>query len=292
MVHYFNPIIIDDLVLSIDNVVLDTSIAKPEIRDLLDVNISCIANGSKIKVCQWKNNKPGTFRYQTTFRIDEEVSFWLGRGLNANGILLDRCRLDWNPNKIAEDPTFENIRDFLVRNSRDALCRIPRFDLAIDIPVNRNECFLVKDRRMYIERRHGVEFTQYLGSKSSTVGRVKLYNKTSEARLDFPLTRLELTLNPRLPYDQVNFPTVWRLNDQQLQADGVKVTDTEKFIINSILQGCGTLNDLGRKARRKIEMLLDNYASKIAISERTYAEVLEQLNRLVEKQNESCLKLD
>ena len=280
MLHYFNPIFLDDLVLSIDNVVLDTSISKPEIRDLLDVNISCIANGSKIEVRQWENYKPGTFRYQTSFRLDDGVSFWLGRGLNGNGILQDRCRLDWNPNKIAEDPTFGNLRDFLVRNSRGALCRIPRFDLAIDIPVNRSDCFLVKDRRMYIERRHGEEFTQYLGSKSSTVGRVKLYNKSAEAGLTYPLTRLELTLDPRLPYDQINFPTVWRLNDQQIQADGIKVTDTERFILNSILQGCGTLNDLGRKTKRKIETLLENYASRIAMSERSYAEILGQLNQL------------
>lgn len=286
MLHYFNPIFIDDLVLSIDNVVLDTSISKPEIRDLLDVNISCIANGSKIEVRQWENYKSGTFHYQTTFRIDDEVSFWLGRGLNGNGILLDRCRLDWNPNKIADEPTFMNMRDFLIRNSRGSLCHIPRFDLAIDIPVNRSECFLVKDRRMYIERRHGVEFTQYLGSKSSTAGRVKLYNKTSEAGLDYALTRLELTLDPSLPYDRVNFPTVWRLNDQQLRIDGIKVTDTEKFILNSILQGYGTLNDLGRKTRRKIETLLENYASRIEIREESYARVLKQLARLRGKQNE------
>ena len=286
MLHYFNPIFIDDLVLSIDNVVLDTSISKPEIRDLLDVNISCIANGGKIEVRQWENYKPGTFHYQTTFRLDDDVSFWIGRGLNGNGILQDRCRLDWNPNKIADEPTFVNMRDFLIRNSRVSLCRIPRFDLAIDIPVNRGECFLVKDRRMYIERRHGVEFTQYLGSKSSTVGRVKLYNKTAQAGLDYALTRLELTLDPSLPYDRVNFPTVWRLNDQQLRRDGIKVTDTEKFILNSILQGCGTLNDLGRKTRRKIETLLENYASRIEIREESYAKVLKQLAQMGGKQNE------
>ena len=64
----------------------------------------------------------------------------------------------------------------------------------------RENCFLVKDRRMYIERRHGAEFTQYLGAKSSRVGRVKLYNKQAESNLDYPLTRLELTLDPQMPY--------------------------------------------------------------------------------------------
>lgn len=81
-----------------------------------------------------------------------------------------------------------------------------RYDLAADIPVLRQDAFLVKDSRAYLERRHGREFTQYLGAKSSTVGRVKLYDKAAEAGLNYPLTRLEMTLDPATPYERVNFP--------------------------------------------------------------------------------------
>lgn len=277
MLYYCNPIFADDLTLSLDSIILDVSIPNPAIRDLLKVNIDHIARGAKVSVSSWESYKPGTFRQQTLFRIDEDRSFWMGHGLIGNGTLIDRYRLDCNPNKVGNDPNLKLIREFLVRNSRGSLCRIPRFDLAIDIPVDRNKCFLVKDRRLYIERRHGQEYTQYLGSKSSTVGRVKLYNKSLEADLDYPLTRLELTLDPKIPYEKVNFPTVWCLSNQQMALDGLKVTETEKFIVNALLQGYGTLNDLGRKTRAKIEKLLKNYIRKIEITEETFSKILQQL---------------
>ena len=279
MIYYYQPIIENNLTLSIDNVVLDVSIVRPELRDLLDSNIATIANSGKVEVKKWQSYKPGTFREQIHFAIDEDRAFWLGCGLNGNGTLQDRYRLDFNPNKVSEDPNFRIIMEFLLRNSRGNMCRIARFDLAIDIPVDRSRCFLVKDRRLYIERKHGQEYTQYLGSKSSTAGRVKLYNKTLEAGLDYPLTRLELTLNPQTPFEEINFPVVWCLCDQQIALHGLKVTDTEKFIVNAILHGCGMMNDLGRKTRSKIEKLLEKYMRKIMISEESYAKILKQLKK-------------
>ena len=266
MLFYHNPIYCNHLVLTVDNVILDTSISNPERRDLLENIISNIANGERISVISWQGHKPGTFRNQTVFRVDDERSFWLGNGLLGNGTLIDRYRLDFNPNKIGEDPNFKIIREFLVRNSRDGLCKIPRFDLAIDIPVDRSKCFLVKDRRLYIERRHGAEFTQYLGAKSSSVGRVKLYNKAAEANLDYPLTRLELTLDPSMAYENINFPTVYCIDPEKLVSNEIRVTDTEKFILNAILQGFGSITDLCRKTRAKIDLLLKNYVEPILIS--------------------------
>ena len=286
MIYYTNPIPENDLVLSIDGVVLDISISRPELRDLLNTNIATMSASGKVEVKTWQSFKPGTFRENIHFSVDERRGFWLGHGLNGNGVLIDRYRLDFNPNKVSDDPNFRIILEFLLRNSRASLCRIARFDLAIDIPVDRSKCFLVKDRRLYIERRHGQEHTQYLGSKSSTVGRVKLYNKALEADLDYPLTRLELTLDPKMPYEKVNFPVVWCLSDQQIALDGLKVTDTEKFIMNAVLQGYGTLNDLGRKTRAKIEKLLKNYIRKIEVSEESFDKILKQLEEFGGQNNE------
>ena len=131
---------------------------------------------------------------------------------------------------------------------------------------------------MYIERRHGVEYTQYLGSKSASVGRVKLYNKTAEAKLNYPLTRLELTLNPEIPYENINFPKAYYLSKTCTNEGNIKLTDTERFILNALLQGNGAINELGRKTRAKMEMLMADYISSVSISSKTYSEVLEQLN--------------
>ena len=173
---------------------------------------------------------------------------------------------------------FKEVHKLLITHARRPLSRIARFDLAIDIPIDRSKCFLVKDRRLYIERKHGIEFTQYLGAKSSSVGRVKLYNKTAEAKLDYPLTRLELTLNPAVPYDEVNFPSVYYLKPTPVTSVGIRITDTEKFLVNSILQGFGTLNDLGRKTRAKIELLMSDYVERVIIAPEVYDKVLEKLS--------------
>ena len=165
-----------------------------------------------------------------------------------------------------------------MRNSRSALCRISRFDLAIDIPIDRNNCFLVKDRRLYIERRHGAEYTQYLGSKSSTVGRVKLYNKQLEAGLDYPLTRLELTLDPQKSISEVSFPTVYLLDSPRSAESNMKVSDTDRFVLNALLQGYGTLNDLGRKTRKKMEALLSNFTRKVELPPKIYDKILCQVS--------------
>ena len=124
----------------------------------------------------------------------------------------------------------------------------------------------MKDSRAYLERRHGREFTQYLGAKSSTVGRVKLYNKQAEAHLDYPLTRLELTLDPSILYEKINFPTVYYLDDLQMSFSSYKATETEQFILNALFQGCGTLDQLGRRTREKIKVLMADHVKKVEIS--------------------------
>ena len=281
MIYYYDELLFDNLIFSIDNVVLDFSITSLELQDLFEFNINMMSNSSKIFVRSWEGHGAGSFRKQCVFQLDDERSFWLGQGLIGNGTLLDRYRLDFNPNKLADDPNLRSIREFLVRNSRSVLCRVTRFDLAIDIPVEREKCFLVKDRRMYIERRHGKEYTQYLGSKSSKIGRVKLYNKTAEADLDYPLTRLELTLDPAKSFEKISFPLVYYLNTDAIAESDIKVSDTDRFILNALLQGYGTLNDLGRKTRAKMQSLLDSCVRKVEITPASYDEVLQQVRSYI-----------
>lgn len=276
MLYYYDSFTDHNLVVSIDNIVLDLWISNPEAKDFIEASILDMSND--VTIVEWVSNKPGTFRRQYSFRLSEGISFWMGCGLVCSGVMIDRFRLEFNPNKVGGNPIFKKVHRLLVGNSRESLNRISRFDLAIDIPVDRARCFLVKDRRLYVERKHGVEYTQYLGSKSSAVGRVKLYNKSAEAKLDYPLTRLELTLDPSTPYEDVNFPSVYCINTKRVEEVGMKVTETERFIINALLQGYGAMNDLGRKTRAKIDSLMQNYVDRIFITPETYYNVLEKLS--------------
>ena len=162
-----------------------------------------------VEVTHWNNFRPGSFREQFSIRFQDGNSFWIGAVLNGRKPEWGRVRLEFNANKVAEHEVFQLLLSYLVGNTRPMHRTVKRFDLAIDIPVLRQDVFLVKDNRAYIERRHGQEWTQYLGAKSSTVGRVKLYNKQVESNLGHPLTRLELTLDPATPYEKIKFPEVY-----------------------------------------------------------------------------------
>ena len=281
MISYYNPIITDKNVLSVDNIVLDYVIAQAEVRQKLLDKLSAIPILHAAEVIHWDSFKPGTFRDQFSVRLESGVSFWIGVALNGSSVSWSRCRLEANPNKVGDEPVFLELLGFLNSITRPVTRYVKRFDLAIDLPVARENCFLVKDRRMYIERRHGAEYTQYLGAKSSRVGRVKLYNKQLEADLDYPLTRLELTLDPSTGFKDINMPTVYYLDRDELDLAGIRLTDTDRFILRVILQGHGSLAELGRKTRKKMAVLVDRYAKKVEIAEDDYAAILQQVQSYV-----------
>lgn len=278
MLQYYNEIRTDgNLTLSIDNIVLDLYISNPKARDGLMKIMDSLPTMYAVEITHWTSFRPGTFREQFSIKMQDKNSFWLGAVLNGKKQDWGRCRLDFNPNKVATHIVFQIVLRFLLGHTNLMHRIIKRFDLAIDIPVLRHNCFLVKDSRAYIERRHGQEWTQYLGAKSSTVGRVKLYNKQVESSLPQPLTRLEITLDPAIPYDKVPWPEVYFLDDFQMCFSELKATDTERFILNALLQGVGTLNDLGRKTRAKIEELQEEYVKPIIIEKEQYDAILKQL---------------
>ena len=267
------------MTLSVDNIVLDLYISAPAARTALMKLLDALPVHYAVEVTHWNSFHIGTFREQFTIAHQDGTSFWLGAALNGKTTEWGRVRLDFNPNKVAQHTAFQTLLLFLVRNTRPMHRIIKRFDLAIDIPVDRFDCFLVKDSRAYSERRHGQEWTQYLGAKSSTVGRVKLYNKTVEARLNYPLTRLELTLDPATAYDDISFPLVYAIHTAQIGVDEFKATDTERFILGALLNGYGSLKMLGRKTRAKMEHLLELYVKRVEISKSEYAAILSQIYR-------------
>ena len=282
MISYHNEICTkDNLTLSVDNVVLDLYISLPKARDNLMALIGRLDIEKAVNVVRWRSYRPGTFREQFSIQMQDNTSFWLGAVLNSRTTEWGRCRLDFNPNKVAKHSAFQKVLRFLIESTRPIHRTIKRFDLAIDLPACRFDCFLIKDSRAYSERRHGQEWTQYLGAKSSTVGRVKLYNKQAESKLPKPLTRLEITLDPALPYNSIQWPKVYVLDTPQLCLSEMKATDTERFILNALLQGCGSLNDLGRRTKDKMEILMELYVRKIEIKPLDYSAILKQLNEYV-----------
>ena len=274
ILNYANPIFTkENYTLSIDNVVINFVFTDSDAYEGLLVLLFTLSDAT----CKsWTSIKCGNYHDQHKIVMHDETSFWLGVGLNRGTTNWKKCRIDFNPNKVAEHKAFQEILNYLITHTVPEHRKVKRFDLAIDIPVQRNDVFLTKDRRIYTEYRQGQSWTQYLGRKSHA-GYVKLYNKQYESNLPRPLTRLELTIDPSKPYEKLGFPKVTYLDDLQMVFEDLKLTDTDHFILNALIHGTGTVKDLGRRMRQKMQMLVDSYVRRVEISREDYSAVLQQL---------------
>lgn len=275
LLTYYKPIkTAEGFTLSIDKAVIDYKLNGPPALDELVKFLDMLPIRMAVEVKNWSSFRWATFRENFTIGFQDHNSFWLGVGLNNTKTEHTRARLEWNPNKCARHSAFLAVLAFLNEHTRPLQTSIKRFDFAVDIPVKRENAKLVKDGRVYSERRHGKEWTEYLGPKSSTVGRCKLYNKQVEAELLYPLTRLEITLDPTTPFDALPWPNAYYIKRWQIGVEELSINDTERYILSALLAGYGSTRDLCRKTREKMEKLMAHYVQNITITPHDYAEIL------------------
>lgn len=281
---YANPIrTADGLILSVDMVTADYSVGNSASRDELVKLLDELPIRYAVQVTRWETFKIGRFRCNYTVMFQDGNSFYVGLALNAAKTLWPRCRLEFNPNKVARHAVFLSLLGWVNDHSSHVCRSVCRFDLAVDIPIARPSVRLVKDRRVYYERRHGAEWTEYLGPKSSNVGRCKLYNKTAEAELPYSLTRLEMTLDPETPYEEIPWPRVYYIDTYQMALDELQeLTDTQRFVLGALMEGYGSLHDLGRRTREKLTTTMRHYCKWVTVSEGDYCQILAQLRAYLE----------
>lgn len=280
MLRYKNQIqTADGLTLSVDMITVDYFVRNPRDREVLPIMLDTLPIKYTIEVRMWESFKMGSFRGNYAVKFADGNSFYIGVALNAAKTVWDHCRLEYNPNKVANQQVFWLLLDWFNSHTLPIHRRIKRFDLAIDIPVDRADVHLVKDRRVYSMRRDGKALTEYLGAKSSTPGRAKLYNKANEANLNYPLTRLELTLDPQTSFAELPMPQVYYFDTHQMQLDEVSaLNDTNRFILKALMEGFGSLHELGRRTRETLKQYLDSYCQWVKISESDYKKILAQLD--------------
>lgn len=278
LLEYFNPVqTAEGYTLSVDKVAVDYISKGPDTLTSLGRLLDNLPIRYAISTKPWESFKIGSFRQNYTVTFQSGNSFWLGIGLNSTKTEWNRVRLEVNPNKCAVHASFLEVLNFLNVNSRPMHTGIKRFDLAVDIPVERENARLIKDSRVYSERRHGKEWTEYLGAQASHIGRVKLYNKQSEAKLSYPLTRLEVTLDPVTPFEKLPWPEAYYIKWQQVGMEELSITDTERYILSALLAGFGSTKELYRKTREKMDKLMAHYVQPIRISKTDYKLLLSKL---------------
>lgn len=187
----------------------------------------------------------------TPFRYRQLITVNTGYGIVSMGIGFNGCAgsddllrgfIEFNPNKCF--PEWRN--EFIDICGWCTKVEPTRIDLAIDIPIERTCCSLVKDIRLYeYQEKSSDDFTEYLG-KRNTCGRVKLYNKAKEQKLSYPLTRLEITTECDMKEFEKHIPQVVISKEGQidfLHADMSELSANDRVTVQLL----NTLNLNDRK---------------------------------------------
>lgn len=181
-------------------------------------------------------------------------------GLGFNGHNRDdllKGFLEFNPNKVMDSPSVDHDIGYLL--SRCTTYTVTRWDLAIDIPYNRERVHMVRDKRKFEMSLTSYENrTEYLGQRNNP-GRVKLYNKTAESNLNYALTRLEVTMGD-LEGFYADFerymPEVWTDSAQFELVDYTGLSQTQSLLAE-LLRDSPTpeyyLKRLPYRMRKKLE---------------------------------------
>lgn len=228
---------------------------------------------------QWDSKKLSMCRYNYTFALEDGNSFYIGFCPNwrKHDPYIDAGRIEFNPSKVGEDLVFLSLYGEILSKVGMCLIKPVKFDLAIDMPVAREKVYMLKDNRTYEEYSNSdSDKTQYLG-KRNTHGRIKLYNKALEQKIDMDLTRLEITVD----YDtrslsDVNslIPKMYLLDSFQFPID---MPGTDKVIMVAILQDMSLLRELGRKKAEKIKAYLADMQLNLSLNVDKYNHVLDTI---------------
>lgn len=184
----------------------------------------------------------------------------------------ETCKVEFNPAKVGCCLQFMEFYNQLIEGCK--WVDFKRFDVAIDIPVPRENVMMFKDIRKYTSIEYSAaNKTTYLGCRTQH-GQVKLYNKQLESKLEFPLTRLEITLD----YAKCTYSEFKRLFPRVVAMTSVEnLKDTDLVLCMACLEHEEYLRMLGRKMRKKIETLLHEASQELVPDEILYKEILTQI---------------
>lgn len=204
---------------------------------------------------------------------EESYSFWIGAGHNARPTERDVIDvvIQYNPNKCKDSELLTYILDNIFLNNANT--NIRSIDLAIDIPKNILDVKLLRPLNCSLRTfdNSNDDITYYLRKRGSN-GHLKLYNKTRENKLDYDLTRYEITL--KLDIDlrfvemyQVDyglFPDLLIMNDKQMDLEGSSIDGTEKVLTWACIDNINYLKMLPYRRRKKIEGYMETLVEKIS----------------------------
>lgn len=209
----------------------------------------------------WESRKSLTYINNFKFELiyNGEIStFWLGTHFKSYDKTLLTWKLEINPNKCMPCNFVSDLFFLLSDLSQRGSVSVGEYDIAVDMPISREDLYLVKDQRKYqCVVNSAIDKTEYLGCRH-TMGFCKLYNKQLESNLDCVLSRFEMTCTTLSVLDIMSrFPTVYYACTQ-LSFPGLKLTDTDKFILRTLVLDPVRISELGYDKRCKMKKALES----------------------------------
>lgn len=266
--YYFNPISENEIIYSVDMVRYKLVFFYGGAVELGKYLMS----NTKIKCEQHICTSFMRFHDLFVVELDENITFSLGIGWNYTG----KCDyslgfIEFNPNKCCNYEFFENF--FAMLKIRCKTITISRWDMAVDIPVNRNRVKLHKDNRKYERQEHGA-VTEYLGTRNES-GRFKLYDKKSESKLAYDLTRAELTVKGYLCFADLQrlFPKIDFFKEQYEMDMLLKLSQNDLVLLKLLLASPDFdmyFNQLSRRKRERLEPYLFDTEKTLILSRKCY----------------------
>lgn len=161
------------------------------------------------------------FRHLLKFVLADDVSFTVG--IWFNGPAKDSSNkgfIEFNPNKVCGYKRFLEIFETIWINVISV--NISRYDLAIDIPFDRNMIHVYRsanEKYQYMINKGSI--TEYLRCRNKH-NFTKVYDKQKESGLDQCLTRVEITIEPG---NEILYPQIYYYGSRQLDFDDVMEFD-------------------------------------------------------------------
>lgn len=284
MIHYYQDIMDDGATYSIDMVRLKLDFS-------CEKNIQAFGNWLSSPNHMFVEMYPVSFKaygYRNLFRITCSNDFSFVVGLSFNGNNKDAYYLgfmEFNPNKVACEEEFQEVMSML--RVYCFCAEVVRWDLAVDVEVRRDICVLHKDKRTYqLIQNSALDKDEKLGQRNKA-GYVKLYNKGLESDLDVDMTRLEITVNGNMNYqDFVKIlPKVDVKGDQQILNPYLSLNGTD-LVLYELLMKCDLeerqsyIKRLGRNKADKLKPYLRGSvfdSDKFVVSKETFRQLRLQL---------------
>ena len=190
-----------------------------------------------------------------------KCSYWIGASHNSRK-QSDHTDvvLEYNPNKCTGEPVLDYVLDHIYKNNK--YVEVKSLDVAIDIPCNILDLNIGQSGNM--SRRifdNGSDDRTYYFRKGKSNGAIKIYNKKRESKLNYELTRYEITLNPNMYISDMSsytvpenlFVPIRLVSSVQMP---INISGTDKVLLLACMEHSEYLKIISKDKRKKIEQLL------------------------------------